>query len=84
LNTAADLLESELDKALCEAYHYRNARMLGQLAQARVQIILNIRGIYYDYFIEKGMKLGDIKRERMICKIEDAKKFIEKIGLKVI
>lgn len=65
-------IESQLDEALCEAYHYRTARKLGQLDAARVLITSEARGAYYDYFTGKGMKWGDIKHHYLIKNVEDA------------
>lgn len=84
LNTSTDLLEDKLDKALCEAYYYRNARMFGQLDTVRVQVVSGVSVIYYDYFIEKGMQAGNVKHEHLIRKIEDATGLIKKMRLKVI
>ena len=65
-------IEAQLDEALCAAYHYRTARRLGQLDSARVLVASQARDAYYDYFISKGMKWGDIKHQYMIKNIEDA------------
>jgi hypothetical protein len=77
----ASALEAELDNLLCEAFHYRNARLLGQLGAARVCLAANARDLYHDYFISKGMKLGDIKHSVLIARIEDAEKLAEKFTL---
>lgn len=79
LGIRSDRLEDELDKAFCEAYHYRNARLLGQLNAVRIKAAVDIRNIYYNYFIEKGMKIGDIKHERLLRNLEDSTGLIEKI-----
>jgi hypothetical protein len=73
------LLETELENLLCEAFHYRNARMLGQLGAARVCVALNARDSYYDYFMSKGLKLGDIKHKFLIASSEDAGRLLQTI-----
>ncbi|HST20755.1 MAG TPA: GH3 auxin-responsive promoter family protein, partial [Blastocatellia bacterium] len=65
-------IEAQLDEALCAAYHYRTARRLEQLDAARVLVAPQARDAYYDYFISKGMKWGDIKHQYLIKNIEDA------------
>ena len=62
----------QLDEAFCEAHHYQLARRLGQLAPLRVRIAPAARDTYYDYFIGKGMKWGDIKHQFLIRNLEDA------------
>jgi hypothetical protein len=55
------LTETELDRRLCHAFHYRNARMLGQLGPVEVQIVANLRDVYFAAFLQRGLRLGDIK-----------------------
>jgi hypothetical protein len=71
-------LEAEVENLLCEAFHYRNARLLGQLGAARVCLIRNARDLYHEYFMSKGMKLGDIKPGVLMAGIEDAEKLTER------
>ncbi|HSE99146.1 MAG TPA: GH3 auxin-responsive promoter family protein, partial [Blastocatellia bacterium] len=72
ISSSADSIESALDEALCEAFHYRNARLLGQLGRVRAIEAPGARDLYYDYFVKKGMKLGDIKQSCLIRNPEDA------------
>jgi hypothetical protein len=72
--------EEALDEALCDAFHYRNARSLGQLGRARVIAASKAREVYYDYFTNKGMKWGDIKHSYLIRDITDAANIIKKIN----
>jgi GH3 auxin-responsive promoter len=66
----------QLDAAFCEAHHYRLARRLGQLAPLRVHIAPAASIAYYDYFIGKGMKWGDIKHQFLIRNLEDATRLL--------
>lgn len=68
----ATSIEAELDDALCEAYHYRVARRLGQLGAARVRVTPRARDAYYNYFMSRGLKWGDIKHQYLIKNLEDA------------
>jgi hypothetical protein len=72
LPACSSSIESQLDEALCEAYHYRTARRLGQLDAARLRVTPRARDAYYDYFISKGMKWGDIKHQYLVRDIKDA------------
>jgi hypothetical protein len=72
------LLETELENLLCETFHYLQARMLGQLDSVRICVAANARDAYYDYFMSKGIKFGNIKHNFLISNIQDAEKLIEK------
>jgi GH3 auxin-responsive promoter len=72
LASGAGSIESELDNALCEAYHYRAARLLGQLDRAKALARPQARDLYYSYFMSQGMKWGDIKHQYLIKNVEDA------------
>lgn len=64
--------EAELEMELFAGYHYRNARLLGQLASVKIRIVPHLREVYYRYFISKGMKWGDIKHRYLIRDLDDA------------
>ncbi len=76
LATDSEPLATELDNLLCEAYHYANARRFGQLRCLRVLMVANARTIYFDYFMSKGLRLGDIKHRFLITNLEDAGKLL--------
>ena len=73
-------IEAELESELCRAYHYRNARLLGQLGPVRVRVAPRLREEFYGYFAGKGMKWGDIKHLHLIRKTEDAAGLIARLG----
>lgn len=73
-------LETQLDALLCEAFHYRNARMLGQLEGVRICFAAQAREVYYDFYMSKGMKFGDIKHSCLIASLEDAEKVLERVN----
>lgn len=76
-------IEAQLDEALCEAYHYRTARKLGQLEAAKVLVAPRARDSYYDYFISKGMKWGDIKHHYLIKNLQDAASLLDQLPASV-
>jgi len=57
-----DKMCTDLDKGLMSNYHYRHARVRGQLAKPRAYLVSgNARQAYVDYLAAKGMVRGDIK-----------------------
>jgi hypothetical protein len=75
----AGMCEDRLDGLLSEGHHYRLARRLGQLGRARARAVSNARDIYYGYFVKKGMKLGDIKHQSLVWKLEDAGELLNRM-----
>jgi GH3 auxin-responsive promoter len=73
-------IETELESELCQAYHYRTARLLGQLGPVKVGVSPQLQESFYGYFVSKGMKWGDIKHCHLIRKPEDAAELIAKSG----
>ena len=73
-------IEAELESYLCQAYHYRNARLLGQLGPVKIGVAPRLRETFYDYFVGKGMKWGAIKHCHLIRKTEDAAGLIARLG----
>ncbi len=69
-----------LDERLSEAFHYRQARQLGQLQAARVVVVERAREIYFDYFTAKGMKFGDIKHQFLATNTADAERLFTMMG----
>lgn len=56
-----EIHSAEIDLSLCHAFHYRQARMLGQLGPVEVEVVANLRDEYFAAFLQRGMRLGDIK-----------------------
>ncbi len=73
-------MEAELESELCQAYHYRNARLIGQLGPVKVRVEPRLREAFYNYFVGKGMKWGNIKHCHLIRKTEDAADLIAGLG----
>jgi GH3 auxin-responsive promoter len=73
-------IEAELEGELCRAFHYRNARLLGQLGPVKVRVAPRLREEFYGYFVDKGMRWGDIKHCHLIKKTEDAAGLIARLG----
>ena len=64
--------ESELETYLQQNYHYKNCIELGQLQHATVINVTNGLKVYQEYYLSKGIKLGDIKVKSLdnnICDI---------------
>lgn len=78
LTDSVESIEARLEEALCEAYHYLAARRLGQLKRARARVCRDAMEIYFDYFTERGMKLGDIKHQHLIKNLEDAARLLKR------
>lgn len=66
---AAKVIE-ELEQGLQQAYHYRHARALGQLAQVGLVVIPDIENILSSYRIQRGKTLGDMKQNYLILEDE--------------
>jgi hypothetical protein len=73
----ADSLSRDLERLLSESFHYRLARELGQLAEARVLVTSAPVKQYTDLHLKRGMVLGNIKMEslRLITENEFAENF---------
>jgi hypothetical protein len=54
-------LSEDLDRALCENFHYAYCRRLGQLAPPRVAPVVDGAGRYLRACQEQGRKLGSVK-----------------------
>lgn len=60
-----ETLAYQLEQALCESYHYRLARQLGQLAPARVAVSGTIAEQLSAAKAKSGQRWGDIKHARL-------------------
>lgn len=56
-----DAVTEQLEAALGEAFHYRLARFLGQLAPVVLEVRPDARDWYVGQLLERGMRWGDIK-----------------------
>jgi hypothetical protein len=68
-----------VDAALSESFHYRSARLLGQLGAVALRVVPQARELYYGYFVGRGMKWGDIKQRDLLKDVEDAARLIESL-----
>lgn len=59
-------LSLRLEEQLCEHFHYKLARELGQLDHARILIKENALELYAQHKIDQGMVKGNIKIEPLI------------------
>lgn len=58
-------LETQLDTHLCQAFHYRLARQLGQLSAARVLLVNNLAEQLTKRQTQSGQRWGDIKHAKL-------------------
>ena len=68
-----------LEEALVEAHHYFQARKLGQLGPVKVATANGAREAYYDHFMSRGMKWGDIKFSPLLKSADET--FLRKLGI---
>jgi hypothetical protein len=59
-------LSQQLEEQLCEHFHYRLARELGQLDEAKILIKKNALDLYAQHKTDEGMVKGNIKIEPLI------------------
>jgi hypothetical protein len=65
-----DDVEQKLENGLQQAYHYRHARALGQLAPARVAVVKDVEAILSHQVISQGKTLGDMKQNYLLLSDE--------------
>lgn len=65
-NSAKDTTQKDLEKLLCENYHYKLARDLNQLAPAVVFSTRHAYKLYEQLCLNKGMIKGNIKLDILI------------------
>lgn len=66
----------KLEAQLMLAFHYMQSRNLGQLEKIKVLPILSAEKLYYNFYLKKGLTLGDIKFSTLIKDIQVAKELI--------
>jgi hypothetical protein len=64
--TTEQYLSLRLEEQLCEHFHYKLARELGQLGSAKVLIKENALDFYAQHKVDQGMVKGNIKVEPLI------------------
>lgn len=57
----AEHLGTTLDQLLCQSFHYRQARLLGQLQPAKIDASPHMRQRLMQYHYDRGKRLGDVK-----------------------
>ena len=65
LSTDEDLLAHQLEEALYESFHYRQARQLGQLSPAQVKVSGTIAEQLAIERTTQGQRWGDVKHSRL-------------------
>lgn len=69
----------EVDEFLSKNCHYAYARLLGQLGPPKVIFEPQMSSAYEQYYLDQGMKWGDIKMSSLITNVKDAKDLLAKI-----
>ena len=62
----SSVIACQLEQALCQSFHYRLARQLGQLAPARVVVSATIAEQLSTAKAQSGQRWGDIKHARLL------------------
>lgn len=65
LSADRDLLAHQLEEYLCESFHYRQARQLGQLASAKVKVSATVAEQLATERTSEGQRWGDVKHSRL-------------------
>jgi hypothetical protein len=63
-------LAQAVEEVLLQAFRYREARMLGQLAAVEAVARPDMRRAVHDALIASGMKAGDIKDQALIARLD--------------
>jgi hypothetical protein len=61
----------KLDEALRRAFHYRQARLLGQLGEVELRYCADARARYERLFLTRGLKWGEIKFSGLVTGTAD-------------
>lgn len=72
-------LNLNLDKKLTEIFHYAQARELGQLQAAIMVPMIGMRKRINEFYLQKGMRLGDIKEVEWIKSPEVGDEFLKDV-----
>lgn len=65
-STLKNTLSQQLESRLCQSFHYKLARELGQLGEAKVLLTGDAMSIYTSHKISRGMVAGNIKIEPLV------------------
>jgi len=76
IDTTYEELAEQADRALCQAYHYGQARYLGQLKPLRVVQIADLLIKLQAFYQSQGMKLGNIKDSALMTDPAQGKKLL--------
>lgn len=74
-------LSERLELALQEVYHYRIARLSGQLSSVKVIRINNLLASLHSFYVNQGINRGDIKDSLFIHNLDLAAKFLTDLGV---
>ncbi len=66
ISQPADQLAQTLEKLLCRSFHYRHARLLGQLQPIKIYDSPEIPQCLMEYHYQQGKRLGDVKYPHLL------------------
>lgn len=69
-----------VEQALAQAYRYREARFLGQLAPLQIIADSTMRAFVHEAFMQQGMRAGDIKDRVLMTSPERAKRLFRDVA----
>ncbi|MBX2865364.1 MAG: GH3 auxin-responsive promoter family protein [Leptolyngbyaceae cyanobacterium MAG.088] len=65
-SVSATHLSQALDPLLCQSFHYRQARLLGQLQPVQVYASPNVLQQLMQYHYQQGKRMGDVKYPQLL------------------
>lgn len=68
------------EKALQTIYHYRIARITGQLGELETRIVPHLSKTLHSFYLKQGLNWGDIKDPKLITEPSIASQFVRELG----
>lgn len=70
----------QIENEFCKNYHYHNARIIGQLQEAKIIFIPQLREQIHQFHVMRGMRLGNIKDKILWTDLKLASELIKYLG----
>ena len=80
LDVSVHQIAESLEEKLCEAFHYRHARALGQLRPVRAVCEPRIESMLSEFYIRSGKRWGDMKSSYLLTTPIDSR-LLGELGL---
>lgn len=81
MDSICSITSKQLDDALCKGFHYRNARLLGQLREPKLIIVTHLNLHIQDFMIQNGMRWGEIKDRVLLTDLKLAERLLDYINI---